>query len=285
MRLVHSHPEETLSGFCRQIAHKFGAWYCQIILARDQSLAAGAEAGHEIGATRFVSGFKGTPTVLPAGRIAGAIQSTGNNVDEEDQGGDKTGADSECPGNQETLSTLHESCQSAQPVLQFELYPHITIAARRPLLGYLILAFRGPQSFSRSELAALLAVAEMASLLLCGATLEPRGNSEMRATAERLMSGINGNLFESPFIKAKRFWTDAFEREYLFRLLTENFGNISKVARTARVSRYTVYALLNKYQLSAKPFKKKSLMRSPDAGERELDRDTGETMPSPVASV
>jgi DNA-binding NtrC family response regulator len=54
--------------------------------------------------------------------------------------------------------------------------------------------------------------------------------------------------------ESKRRLVDAFEREYLTRLLSESGGNVTRAARSARKDRRELGKLLKKYGLNAKDF-------------------------------
>jgi len=54
----------------------------------------------------------------------------------------------------------------------------------------------------------------------------------------------------SDFKKAKKEWTDSFEKRYLSALLERHNGNISKAAREAQINRKTIHRLLKRHRLT-----------------------------------
>ncbi len=58
-----------------------------------------------------------------------------------------------------------------------------------------------------------------------------------------------------PFVDAKKRIIENFEREYLMELLKRTRGNISKAAREAKLSRNSIYSLLNNYNISPASYK------------------------------
>ena len=54
----------------------------------------------------------------------------------------------------------------------------------------------------------------------------------------------------SDYKKAKKKWTDSFEKRYLTTLLDRNNGNISKAAREAQINRKTIHRLLKRHRLT-----------------------------------
>jgi len=53
--------------------------------------------------------------------------------------------------------------------------------------------------------------------------------------------------------QAKREWMDSFEKKYLYALLKQHHGNISKAAREAQVNRKTIHRLLKRHRLMEDP--------------------------------
>lgn len=124
--------------------------------------------------------------------------------------------------------------------------------------GCLEVCFNAPRQFSAAEVSALLLMAEVARTILALTRL-----AALQATsAEQVAKKLQGDLFTMPFLEAKKIWIDAFEQEYLRQQMIKFFGNISKAARAARISRYTLYALLNKFQFSAQSFKRMKPQKS-----------------------
>jgi DNA-binding NtrC family response regulator len=56
------------------------------------------------------------------------------------------------------------------------------------------------------------------------------------------------------FKESKRRFVDAFEREYLARVIAESGGNVTKAAQAARKERRELGKLLKKHGLNAKDF-------------------------------
>jgi transcriptional regulator with GAF, ATPase, and Fis domain len=54
--------------------------------------------------------------------------------------------------------------------------------------------------------------------------------------------------------ESKRRLIDAFERDYLARIITESHGNVTKAALSARKDRRELGKLLKKHGLNAKDF-------------------------------
>jgi len=73
--------------------------------------------------------------------------------------------------------------------------------------------------------------------------------SEMRENHEIRNEIMASNL---PLKEARKQWIERFEKNYLINLLTSCNGNISKVARTAKVNRMTIYRMLNYYNIKSK---------------------------------
>jgi hypothetical protein len=124
--------------------------------------------------------------------------------------------------------------------------------------GCLEIFFPGPRRFSPAQISALLLTAELARMLL----LFARAASVRTSSAEQVVKKMQSDVFAMPFLEAKKLWIDAFEQEYLRQQMIKFFGNISKAARAARISRYTLYALLNKFQFSAQSFKRMKPQKS-----------------------
>jgi len=64
----------------------------------------------------------------------------------------------------------------------------------------------------------------------------------------------NLDLTNAPLRDARKKWNEKFERKYLTDLLSRFNGNISQVARFAKVNRMTIYRLLKQYDISLKFF-------------------------------
>ncbi len=124
--------------------------------------------------------------------------------------------------------------------------------------GCLEIFFSAPRPFSTAETSALVLMAEIARMLL----LFARVAATQTTAAEQVVKKLQRDVFAMPFLEAKKLWIDAFEREYLRQQMIKFFGNISKAARAARISRYTLYALLNKFQFSAQSFKRMKPQKS-----------------------
>lgn len=152
--------------------------------------------------------------------------------------------------------------------------------------GWLDISFRAPRQFSAAELSALLLMAEIARMMMT----YTRMASARTSSAEQVARKLQGDVFAMPFLEAKKNWIDAFEHEYLRQQMVKYFGNISKAARAARISRYTLYALLNKFQFSAQSFKrtkpqKSSLSRNaaPNGRKKSEEKDAMRDVLEPFA--
>ncbi len=53
--------------------------------------------------------------------------------------------------------------------------------------------------------------------------------------------------------KAKKEWTDSFDKKYLSALLERHNGNISKAAREAQINRKTIHRLIKRHRLMERP--------------------------------
>ena len=71
-----------------------------------------------------------------------------------------------------------------------------------------------------------------------------------RAPERREPPGISTEMMEIPFKEAKGMLVEAFEQEYLVRLLDRHQGNISRAAREAGIDRNYIHRLVKKYGLS-----------------------------------
>ena len=56
-------------------------------------------------------------------------------------------------------------------------------------------------------------------------------------------------MSDFPYKDAKKKWLNNFGRQYFMKLLEKHDGNISKAAQTARISRKTLYRLLEEHQI------------------------------------
>lgn len=239
-----------IDGLCQRFTHTFGASYCGISVTADGSarfVAPGSEVAEEtiLAATPALC-LAITP---PGGRSehAGLPQATETLADRQPAHSPEA----------ELTEAIAAACRSARPILRFDLYPAFTENGQSTPLGSLYLAFAQPRPLTSAEVSALLAMAEMTATVL---TFTRPKTLEAIAGGWLPMLGQTSpatSLLDYPFLEAKKHWIKAFEREYLGQQLVRHAGNISMVARAARISRYTVYALLNKFQLSAKSYKRK----------------------------
>ncbi len=62
--------------------------------------------------------------------------------------------------------------------------------------------------------------------------------------------GIDTGMMEIPFKEAKGMLVEAFEQEYLVRLLDRHQGNISRAAKEAGIDRNYIHRLIKKYKLA-----------------------------------
>ncbi len=65
----------------------------------------------------------------------------------------------------------------------------------------------------------------------------------------RQHQGISTDMMEIPFKEAKGMLVEAFEQEYLVRLLDRHGGNISRAAKEAGIDRNYIHRLIKKYDL------------------------------------
>jgi hypothetical protein len=72
-----------------------------------------------------------------------------------------------------------------------------------------------------------------------------------------IISVTSDDIYLMPFVEAKKKLVDAFEKEYLEKQLTRCNGNISLAAMASHLSRFSLYVLIKKFQVSARSFKKK----------------------------
>ncbi len=79
---------------------------------------------------------------------------------------------------------------------------------------------------------------------------------ELKENYELHTDIISANI---PLKEARKKWVAKFERTYLLNMLAKFNGNISKVARTAKVNRMTIYRMINYYDIS---FNKSTLNRN-----------------------
>lgn len=151
----------------------------------------------------------------------------------------------------ETAARIASAGRQTQPKLRFRWQ-------EEGEYGCLDIFFRAPRQFSAVELSALLLMAEIARTMMTYTRMAATRTS----SAEQVARKLQGDVFAMPFLEAKKHWIDAFEHEYLRQQMVKYFGNISKAARAARISRYTLYALLNKFQFSAQSFKRTKPQKS-----------------------
>ena len=228
----------------QQISNVFGASYCRIALCSASRNPWGANINADSGAAVEIMTLPLTPT-----RSAGAASLVnGNSAAREAKITEPF-----TPGA-ELIARINSVGHRAHPRLSF--YWRGQEAQQEH--GCLEIHFNAPRSFSATEVSALLLMAEIARTMLMFA----RVASLQTTAAEQVVKKLQSDIFTMPFLEAKKIWIDAFEHEYLRQQMIKFFGNISKAARAARISRYTLYALLNKFQFSAQSFKRMKPQKS-----------------------
>lgn len=262
MPLSRTHTQETVTRLCQKFTGTFGASYCGL------SLFADLESHSAYDGKQALNALLAEEQAAPGMAIVPIMQHNHHShVAASALGHDEDGAVSLAPPGRETnrLAAIAEACQAAQPILRFDLHHPAAESenGQNPLLGFLYLAFDQPKHFTDAELSALLAMAEIVTTILVFLKTEAQGTDIFSSPAVGSHAVPSEQLLEYPFLEAKKHWIKAFEREYLGQQLAKYSGNISMVARAARISRYTVYALLNKFQLSAKSFKRKKSNGAP----------------------
>ncbi len=240
--------QEMIVHLCRQFREAFGASYCRIALLPETAKGAANGAGQSTSET--------TPaadqdiTLIHAGGKSNDYLALARN----------NGSETEklSPAHADLVASVAEACRKPKPSLRFYLQPAGDEAALAPApSAFLDVSFASPRSFSVSEVMAMMLMVEMTKAVLTAEWTHAAQSS----TAEQVAGKLQTNLFALPFLEAKKQWIDAFEEEYLRLQLIKYYGNISKAARAARISRYTLYALLNKFQFSARAFKKSKVSR------------------------
>ena len=232
---------------CRQLREAFGASYCRIAILPETAKIAANGVEHE--ATAEAPETEAGVTLIHmdgnSNDYLALARQNGNEAEEAGESGPQL------------VATIVSACRQPQPVLRFYLQQSSDTAPQTTLAAYLDLAFASPRHFSASEVMAMMLMVEMTK-----AVLAAWNRTTPALTAEQVVGKLQNNLFALPFLEAKKQWIDAFEEEYLRQQLMKYYGNISKAARAARISRYTLYALLNKFQFSARAFKKSKVSRS-----------------------
>ncbi len=228
----------------QHISNAFGASYCRIALCSGARNHWGANAHADNGAAIEVLTFPLTPT-----RVANnALGMNGVSGTREPKITEPF-----TPGA-ELIARINSAGHRSHPRLSF--YWRGQEAHHDH--GCLEVNFSAPRSFSATEVSALLLMTEIARTLLLFARLA----TTPTMAAEQVAKKLQGDIFAMPFLEAKKIWIDAFEHEYLRQQMIKFFGNISKAARAARISRYTLYALLNKFQFTAQSFKRMKPQKS-----------------------
>jgi len=248
--------KETIEGLCQRFSHTFGASYCGITLAAEGPTSFAAYGNHAQTDTILAATPSLCVTVAPlAGQTSPVAPPSAEEIHPNHQ--------LPQPEPDGLLAAIADACRSAQPILRFDLHPAFVENGQGAPVGFLYLAFARPTPLTLAEVSALLAMAEMMATVLTFArpkTLEAVSGGLLPTLGQ---TSAAAGLLDYPFLEAKKHWIKAFEREYLGQQLAKHAGNISMVARAARISRYTVYALLNKFQLSAKSYKRKKSNGAP----------------------
>ncbi len=240
--------QEMIVHLCRQFREAFGASYCRIALLPEAAKAAASGVANP--ATNPALAADENVTVIPcegAGNDYLALSRPNGNE------ADKLNAP-----QTDMVANVASACRKPKPVLRFYLQQSSDATPRSAMAAFLDLAFASPRQFSASEVMAMMVMVEMTKSVLAAAW----ARQTQATSAEQVAGKLQNNLFGLPFLEAKKQWIDAFEEEYLRQQLMKYYGNISKAARAARISRYTLYALLNKFQFSARTFKRSKISRS-----------------------
>lgn len=249
--LMNSHSntlQEMIIHLCRQLREAFGASHCRIALLPETAKA--ATNGAVSGAPHTLPAVEADVTLIRLDGKSNAYLALAqpNGMDAE-----KLSA-----SHADMVANIAHACRKAKPVLRFLLQQDSDTAPQPGLPAFLDLSFASPRQFSAAEIMAMMLMVEMTKTVLAAAWRRAVQGS----AAEQVAGKFQNNLFTMPFLEAKKQWIDAFEEEYLRQQLMKYYGNISKAARAARISRYTLYALLNKFQFSARAFKKSKVSRS-----------------------
>ncbi|MGH7491955.1 MAG: hypothetical protein ACREOO_06130 [bacterium] len=242
-----SNLQEMIVHLCRQFREAFGASYCRIALLPETAKAAANGVVH------------GTAGAGVTDQEVTLIHMDGKSSDDSalaQQNGNATEQTNAPPSDM--ASSIVTACRKPKPVLRFYVQQASDAAPATAMSAFLDLAFASPRHFSTAEVMAMMLMVEMTRAVLVAAW----ARHVQASAAERVVGTLQINLFALPFLEAKKQWIDAFEEEYLRQQLMKYYGNISKAARAARISRYTLYALLNKFQFSARSFKKSKISRS-----------------------
>ncbi|NUO79151.1 hypothetical protein HUU05_03670 [candidate division KSB1 bacterium] len=228
----------------QQLSHAFGAAYCRIALLPRNPAPASAANFSDNGVARdlVLVALSRSNEVAVAQNVNGGTSTHAPKISEP------------FAPPAETVSSVVAAFHSATPKLRFSWQCDEEVGE----YGCLDLVFSSPRRITRAEIHALLLMAEIARTVLAFA----RTATTPASSAEQVVKKLQGDVFALPFLEAKKHWIDAFEHEYLRQQMLKYFGNISKAARAARISRYTLYALLNKFQFSAQSFKRMKPQKS-----------------------
>lgn len=249
--------QEVAIHLSQQLSHAFGAAYCRITLYSGNLKSAGEILSYSNGKAQEVA-------VVALSRLW-EEQHTKNLNGGPANAREHHLAEPFTP-DVEILSSLTSACRKAKPALRFCWQADDAPGNSGIESGCLDVVFNTPRQFSAVEMTSLLMMAEITRLML----IFTRMAAAQASDAEQVVRKLQGDLFTMPFLEAKKQWIDAFEHEYLRQQMIKYFGNISKAARAARISRYTLYALLNKFQFSAQSFKRTKPLKS------SLNRGTGQ---------
>ncbi len=233
----------------QQLSHAFGAAYCRITLFSGRLEPADEIISHTNGKAREV-------VAIVLSRFEGARHA--QNLNGGPAGAREHNLAEPFTPDVEALSRLTSACRKAKPALRFCWQADGALGNSGIESGCLDVMFNTPRQFSVVEMTSLLMMAEAARMMLIFTRMAAAHASD----AEQVARKLQGDLFTMPFLEAKKQWIDAFEHEYLRQQMAKYFGNISKAARAARISRYTLYALLNKFQFSAQSFKRTKPVKS-----------------------
>ena len=254
MSQPRSNVPERIYPICRQFASTFGASYCRIsFLPSNSALTAGLRS---LPAFQPRNAENGVATISFRSESFFNLGCNGGESVRDESASHVARA--------EIFSIIDHTCRAARPILRFVLGEENGNAGFPALRGVVDLAFHAPRRFSVLEATALLMMAERVKATLILALSESSSAARSSPWLEKVMQGLDGDLFALPFLEAKKRWIDAFEREYLRHQMTKFSGNISRSARATHISRYTLYALLNKFGLSPQSFKKKKSSTMPD---------------------
>lgn len=228
-----------LSRLCQRFTKQYGAEFCHIAFSpEEQASSSDVGTSSSDGEQRFSNNNDASVYAIQAA-------ATGNPLMEAHDGERSVG---------HGLVNAAQRFDATKPLVRFDFYDKPQTPSVSPL-GSMFLAFPRSRNLSSAQVSGLFFSTEIVAALV--ARFRSSANQHVNGLTRQQAEEEHPAIYSMPFLKAKKQWIDSFERGYLEQLLAAHNGNISKVARAAGISRYTVYALLNKFQISAKAFKKR----------------------------